>query len=81
MHLTEVIFGAISSFQCQANWVSQLKSHRAQILRPSPYTSDDGVRPESFAPRTISDVTGKVNQQRRQMFSWQPQRLSDFFRR
>ncbi|EYC17398.1 hypothetical protein Y032_0030g2023 [Ancylostoma ceylanicum] len=39
------------------------------------------VREEAFAPQTISDITGKVNQQRRQLFSWQPNANADFFRR
>ncbi|KAK6756903.1 hypothetical protein RB195_014994 [Necator americanus] len=39
------------------------------------------VRNEGFAPQTFNDITGKVNQQRRQLFSWQPSASADIFRR
>ncbi|XGW02023.1 hypothetical protein V3C99_014243 [Haemonchus contortus] len=57
-----------------------------KAFRPPRYQNLFGERSqkvtgESFAPQSIGDITGKVNNLRRHLFSWQAPRNTDFFRR
>ncbi|KAK5985830.1 hypothetical protein GCK32_005745 [Trichostrongylus colubriformis] len=73
-----IVVAAVVLVQCQDDWVARYKNVRAHAFHPN---SASGVGAELYVPQTISDVTGKVNQLRRQLFSWQAPRDTDFFHR
>ncbi|XGW02022.1 hypothetical protein V3C99_014243 [Haemonchus contortus] len=74
-----VLVATIVLVQCQGDWVSRYRNVR-EMLKPSSGVQNS-VTGESFAPQSIGDITGKVNNLRRHLFSWQAPRNTDFFRR
>ncbi|CAJ0590460.1 unnamed protein product [Cylicocyclus nassatus] len=89
-----VTLATFALVQCQPDWKQKFKfvplqeslieGRPIRNFLPPRYENLFGqrstkLRVASFAP-SMSDITGKVNQQRRQLFSWQPSN-SDIFRR